>query len=101
MLKFVKGQRPLIAILGCFANLQKLEDPPADLSTNVFRAMTTTDDEGIRHRALITLCDYMEEQQIDEPNHKVQSELYRVQSTCSSNQVKVMARNLLSEFSDR
>lgn len=43
VLSFVRGNRPLTAILGFFANLELPEVPPG-LVNNVFDAIVTTED---------------------------------------------------------
>jgi len=57
VLKFVRGKRPLTAILGFFANVS-LKEVPNGLLTNTFKAMSDSEDEGIWHRALYIISEH-------------------------------------------
>lgn len=57
VLKYVGGDRPLLAILGFFANVD-LDKAPEDLTTVVFKAMASSQNEGVWHRALYVLTEY-------------------------------------------
>ena len=56
VLKFVRGDRPLTAILGFFANVE-LKELPNDLHSNVVNAMITSSNEGVWHRGLYILTE--------------------------------------------
>ncbi len=58
LLKFVRGKRPLKALLGFFANVH-LNFLPPNFITNVFNAMVSSDDEDVWHRALYIISEYI------------------------------------------
>jgi hypothetical protein len=51
--------RPLTAILTLFANIQ-LKKLPNNMLTNVFKALISCEDQGVWHRALFILTEYVE-----------------------------------------
>ena len=67
VLKFVRGKRPLTAILGFFANVE-LQQLPPDLLSNVFKAMISSEDEGVWHRGLYILSEHQEHQSLTQTN---------------------------------
>ena len=59
-LTFARGKRPLTAVLGFFANIQ-IKVLPENFLTNVFTAMSSSDNDGVWHRALFILTEYVEQ----------------------------------------
>jgi hypothetical protein len=70
VLSFVRGNRPLTAILGFFANIP-IVDPPAELATNVFLALVSSENEGVWHRGFSILAEVG--QRIQLPRAEVES----------------------------
>ena len=61
---FVRGKRPLKALLGFFANVQ-MNSLPQNFLTNVFNAMTSSDDDDVWHRGLYIISEYIGNQEIE------------------------------------
>lgn len=91
VLTFVRGKRPLTAILGFFANIQLVELPD-NLTTNTFTAMASSDDDGVWHRALFIISEYNQKIKIE--TAKIRQELSRVASLTKSNEVRVLAQSI-------
>ena len=90
VLTFVRGKRPLIAILGFFANVQ-LREVPAGLLSNVCQVCQEQPDEDIWHRAVYILTNYVEHQRIDRAKQEVLTIFHRIAAECRSAEVRVMA----------
>jgi hypothetical protein len=67
VLSFSTSVRPLLALLSFFANI-KMTSLPKLMLTNVFKSLVVCQDEGVWHRALFILTDYIELQEIELSN---------------------------------
>jgi hypothetical protein len=95
VLTFVRGKRPLIAILGFFANVQ-LRELPSNLLTTVCQVCLEEPDQDIWHRSVYILTNYVEHQRIDKPKQEILVLFHRIAAECSNAEVRVMAQSLIS-----
>lgn len=96
VLKYVRGDRPLKAILGFFANVE-LDKAPEDLTTVVFKALASSQNEGVWHRALYVLAEFPD-QPIELPLAEVEKVLAQVICEARQNEVRVLASELRSQL---